>query len=212
MSDREDLFEAGVKLAKKFCAANGIPMPGVVRHLSTSRYYNVGSCAFYRPMSINVMVERCANRGYGGRCWSWPAYVIDRTPYGVVQHELGHHVDLWSPRSRSGKLISQGIYEEVQEAPLTTYLGTDNKPETLYMEWFAEIFRLFVTNPCLCEKLRPKFYKRMIGFKFTPVVNDGNWKDTLRVHEAPERIVTQAQKKIMVVLGIGEADLNPPFL
>lgn len=207
---------AGVALMEKFCERNGWAVPKVTRMTPGHRYWLVGSCAFYRPeLGIHIAVERCANLGYGGRSWSWPGYTVDRTPYGVIQHELGHHIDLSSPRSPSGKLISQGLFEETKEPALTGYLGTDKKPETITMEWFAEIFRLFVTNPCLCEKLRPKFYRRMIGFGFQPVVNDGNWKDTLRVHNAPERIINQAEKKIMTVLGITAADVahtTPSFL
>lgn len=213
---KDQQYFAGVILLNRFCERNGLAAPKITRMTPNHRYWNVGSCAFYRPeFGIHIAVERCANLGYGGRSWSWPGYAIDRTPYGVLQHELGHHIDHWAPRGPNGELISKKLMAVTQEPPLTGYLGTDTKPETIHMEWFAEIFRLFVTNPCLCEKLRPKFYRHMMAFQFTPVVNDGNWKDTLRVHNAPERIINQAEKKIMAVLGITAADIahtTPSFL
>ena len=121
-------------------------MPEIKRIGNQERVYNLATCGFYRPTTIHIMVEKCAARGFGGRAWSWPGYAVDRTPYGVIQHELGHHVD--SIRFKAPKAIfSKLIWEESKEAPLTGYLGTDKDEVTFYMEWFAENFRLFVTNP-----------------------------------------------------------------
>lgn len=120
-------------------------------------------------------------------------YAIDRTPYGVIQHELGHHVENYF--SADGNLFSHAIWRDSQEAPLTGYLGTDKKTATFYMEWFAENFRLFVTNPSLSQSLRPKFCKAIARRGVKPVINEG-WRDALATWNAPERITSQAQKKI----------------
>lgn len=63
------------------------------------------------------------------------------------------------------------------------------------MEWFAENFRLFVTNPDLSNALRPKFYAAMCRSGIVPVINF-SWEMTLRNNGAPDRIVEQARKKI----------------
>ena len=204
MTDRESLYVAGVELATEFCSLNNLRTPEFKPALRGERCYDLGTCAFYRPYTIRVMVDKCANRGVGGRAWSWPAYVIDRTPYGVVQHELGHHVDAVLSGHKVRPIFSERIYAESQEPPLTGYLGTDKRELTFYMEWFAENFRLFVTNPDLSMRLRPKFYAALskyvkpislpLGHHADPYRLD--YVETLRAHKATQRILSQAIKKV----------------
>lgn len=201
---KEAFFEKGLELLKKFCFENKIEPPPVTKTSKDNedrllqRYYYVGSCAFYRPVHIYIAVDRCANLGYGGMAWSWPSYCVDRTPYGVLQHELGHHIDFIKSSTEQIKkedLFSYRLYQFSKEKPMTGYLGTDKEDRTFFMEWFAENFRLFVTNPDLCNRLRPRFFKGMLEEKLNPVV-DTDWGDTLRSFEATERIISQAGKKI----------------
>lgn len=203
-----ELFEAGVALAEKFCAANGITMPSVVRLGPEDQLYHLATCAFYRPTAIRIMVEKCAPPGMGGRAWSWPGYVIDRTPYGVIQHELGHHVDHVKFVPPQG-VFSKVIYEASREEPLTGYLGTDNHQITFYMEWFAENFRLFVTNPDLSKQLRPKFHQVMLDSGFKPVV-PGDWETVLDQNQATHRIVDMARKKVEAGNVRARRSLAPP--
>lgn len=194
-TEKEVLYARGILRARAFCAHNKLPEPHFRRVYPGDKYYRLGTCAFYRPSTIHVMVERCANKGYGGRAWSWPAYVIDRTPYGVIQHELGHHVDSLKYDSKSGSVFSHSTYLKSGEPPLTGYLGTDKKELTFYMEWFAEIFRLYVTNPDLCRMLRPMFFRAMKEAGVLPLLSDG-WGAVLSGFGAPQRIIDQASKKI----------------
>lgn len=198
-TDRDRLYEAGLRRAADFAAHNNLPMPPVTRLSPSDRLYHLATCAYYRKHSgIRIMVEKCANRGFGGRAWSWPAYAIDRTPYGVLQHELGHHVDEHFSRVVDGKverLFSREIYEQSREAPLTGYLGTDSRSITFFMEWFAENFRLYVTNPDLSSRLRPKFHRALDVAGVHPLPSEG-WEAVLRGHQATDRIVEQARKKI----------------
>lgn len=197
MKSKDELFAAGVALMEEFCTTNRINVPSVVRLKRTDRLYHLATCAYYRHTEgITIMVEKCANYGYGGRAWSWPGYVIDRTPYGVIQHELAHHVD--HLLTNQGAWFSRRVHDVSQEKPLTGYLGTDKKMATFYQEWFAENFRLYVTNPDLCECLRPGFCRTMRQYGFKPVVF-GSWRRVLDDHRAPERIVMQAQKKCHAV-------------
>jgi hypothetical protein len=202
MNDKETLYFAGLARAKKFCELNNLPMPAVTRLARTDRLYRLATCAYYRKSDgIVIMVEKCASRGYGGPAWSWPAYAVDRTPYGVIQHELGHHVDQHLSRVVEGKLemlFSKHIYELSREEPLTGYLGTDKNPLTFFMEWFAEIFRIYVTNPDLCRELRPKFYAALLPI-LSPIAS-GKWFVVLRdEHGAPPRITDQVCTKILTL-------------
>jgi hypothetical protein len=194
VNEKENLYTAGIILMQDFCKYNNILEPKINRLAKTDRLYSLGTCAFYRPETITIMVEKCANRGYAGRAWSWPGYAIDRTPYGVIQHELGHHVDNYFS-VRDGELFSKKVYESSKESPLTGYLGTDKEEVTYFKEWFAEHFRLFVTNPDLSANIAPKFFYFMVGFGFLPVFNT-DWEQTLLGNLANSRIVEQARKKI----------------
>lgn len=200
--DREALYQRGLELAEKFCAANDMPMPAIKRLARTDRLYQLATCAFYRPHTITIMVEKCAVRGMGGRAWSWPGYAIDRTPYGVIQHELGHHVDELFFRAPDSVLSRRLHGESAGEAPLTGYVGTDKRELTFYMEWFAENFRLFVTNPDLSRHLRPRFFRAMQAAGFVVVVA-GTWDQVLVEHGATMRIVDQARRKIEAVRLLG---------
>jgi hypothetical protein len=197
---KDELFLAGATLAEEFCEVNGISMPTIERLNPAQRNYHLGTCAYYRPTTIHIMVEKCANRGFGGRAWSWPGYKVDRTPYGVIQHELGHHVDTVrtgevTRENSLEKLFSKQIYDQSRETALTGYLGTDKGAATFYMEWFAENFRLFVTNPDLSLSLRPKFYEAFERAGFKPV-KYLDWESVLRDLGAPDRIRDQARKQI----------------
>jgi len=108
-----------------------------------------GVCAYYRDNTIFIWPNACALIGVAGRSWSYPGYVVDRTPYGVLAHELGHHTE--GAHGTQGGIVAKAWRHETGEAPLTGYCPNDN-------EWFAEIFRLFVTNPELLSLLRPKMY------------------------------------------------------
>lgn len=185
---RKYLFRDGVELVKRFCERNDLETPEV-RPTKPQRW-RFSACAYYRPTYIAIAIERCAAPGHGGRAWSWPGYVIDRTPYGVLAHELGHHVDYSLSREKGAYYgdFSKELRASTQEKAITSYCPND-------AEWFAEIFRLFVTNPDLLDSYRPKTYKALRE-RFTPVVLDP-WDVVLK--KAPQRTIAQAQKKIRSV-------------
>lgn len=199
MKTKEQLYRAGLELMEDFCSLNKIKPPKVESVPSSDRRYHLGSCAYYRASKICIMVGKCASPGMGGMAWSWPGYAIDRTPYGVIQHELGHHVDeaiSIMPIRHKMDLFSYWVHDKSKEQPLTGYLGTDGETKTFYMEWFAENFRLFVTNPDLCLRLRPKFHNALIHKGINPLPL-GPYESVLRENEATERIIFQACKKVL---------------
>lgn len=188
--NKDSLLMFGHRLIDKFCIANGLePVPVDVR---APRDWHFSPCAYYRPTEIHICVERCAAPGMAGMAWSWPGYVIDRTPYGVLAHELGHHVDVTRSRIKGAYFgdFSQQLRVETGEPKLTNYCPND-------AEWFAELFRLYVTNPDLLSLLRPRTYAALRA-KFEPVVQDP-WRDVLEQASATDRIIRQTERKIAQV-------------
>lgn len=180
------LLKAGADRCAAFCRANGIESPAV--DVSWEKW-RVNSCAYYRTGTISICLPLCARPGYGGRAWSWPGYVIDRTPYGVLAHELGHHADVLNSTKR-GKYsgdFSRFVRRTTKDAPLTGYCPDDG-------EWFAEHFRLFVTNPDLLMRVRPRTWE-LLATKFRPVTAN-DWLVELCRNDAPDRILAMARKKI----------------
>jgi hypothetical protein len=143
---KAELLGRGRRLVARWCSLNGVEPPEVVEY--PGRRARFGACAYYRSGEIHVWREACAAIGRGGRCWSYPGYVVDRTPYGVLAHELGHHVDR---AHGAGRIAGPEWRAETAEKPLTGYCPNDN-------EWFAELFRLYVTNPDLLRLLRPRVF------------------------------------------------------
>lgn len=208
--NKQELFNQGVLLTNKFCTTNSIPKPNIYEVTPDSIFYNLDSCAFYRKKNIQhkslgdnnlpenyciaIMINKCASIGTAGRLWSYPGYVVDRTPYGVLQHELGHHVDLGLEYKREPEYqLSVEFYKKSLEEPLTGYCPGIKGKGQWCSEWFAEIFRLFVTNPHLLSKLRPKAYELL--FNKYKIVEERSFDKVLE--SAPQRTIDQTYKKIM---------------
>jgi hypothetical protein len=183
--DKRELLAGGKDLMERFCAANSMPVPQIVE--ADPDGWPFGVCAYYRRDVTTINVRACASIGYAGMAWSYPGHSVDRTPYGVLQHELGHHVDLLSSTRRGAYFgdFSIEMRKRVSEAPLTSYCPND-------AEWFAEMFRLFVTNPDLLAKLRPRTHADLLE-RFKPVFEDG-WRE--RLYGAPDRTIVSIERKL----------------
>lgn len=178
------LLEKGTKLLRNFCTLNGIKPFDIHVVQPGERYYNFNSCAFYLNGAIYIMPAKCAPAGNGVRAWSWPGNTVDRTPYGVLQHELGHYLD---DQHDSTLSIEWG---KLYDKPLTNYHGT--RGCSAMAEDFAEIFRLFVTNPNLLRRIRPKSW-RYLAARFV-TAEKRSWYNVLRI--APLPIIRAARNKI----------------
>lgn len=149
---KRELLAAGVDLMHRFCALNAIEPPQIEVSRDPTNYR---VCAYYRDGFIHIWPAACAFIGTAGRAWSFPGHTVDRTPYGVVNHELGHHLDV----AHGACPGLHGLWRwraETAEKPISGYCPNDN-------EWFAEMFRLFVTNPDLLRLFRPKTHARMVA-------------------------------------------------
>lgn len=187
--DKTELFVQGCSLLYEFCDKNSIQYPTINKIKKKDWYFSV--CAYYRKDTINICVEKCTHIGTANRAWSYPGYVIDRTPYGVVAHELGHHIDLELGDDKGAYFsdFSSKMRAKTKEVKLTNYCPND-------AEWFAEMFRLFVTNPDLLRLLRPKTFRAILDTGLQPR-NDDTWDDVLFL--SPERTYTMTEKKISMV-------------
>lgn len=191
------LAQRGVALVCEACRANGWPLtegkaapqeeekrPVLTLAAKLPPFSGV-TCGVYVPgrrARLCVDAHLCARPGYGGRAWSWPGYVVDRTPYGVHAHELGHHAEvmLGNPARR--------VRAEAEEPALTGYCPNDH-------EWWAEMFRLFMTNSDLLRLVRPKTYSLFLRMGLVPF-EVRPWEEVLV--DAPERTRAAARGKISV--------------
>lgn len=179
------LATSGSAVMAGFCNLNSLPIPHI-NDVPTERW-KFGTCAYYRRGAITICLPRCAGVGVAGRAWSFPGYTVDRTPYGVLQHELGHHADVLrgaTPRPYSSE-FSTKVREASGEKPISSYCPDD-------AEWFAEMFRVFVTNPDLLRLVRPRTH-RALSTTFTPLFTD-SWRE--RLAAAPARTLAAAERKI----------------
>lgn len=174
---KETLKENGIKLLKEFCELNNIKEP----EIRLSNINGNGYCGFYKYLSnrINIDVDACARVNV---MYSFPGFTSDRTPQGVIIHEFSHYVD-----EIKGD-ISEEIYKNSKEKPITGYKGSSAD------EWFAEMMRLFVSNPDLLKNIRPKTYNEL-SKHFIPL-NRGGYAEVLAefVVEIPERIKLRLNK------------------
>lgn len=168
-----------------WCDLNTFPRPEV--KIEEGNDPTFGTCAYYRDQVIYIWPEACAQIGMIGRQWSYPGYVVDRTPYGVLAHELGHHVDL--AHGRQGGIVSHDWRRLTEEEPITTYCPDDN-------EWFAEIFRLFVTNPYLLASIRPRVFA-LLKAKWPKMAENRPWNLVLA---GATRQLQAAENKIAQVI------------
>lgn len=180
MISKDEMFQAGLNHVHAWCGLNGVDAPKINTRTGKPDF---GVCAYYRDGEIEIWVDSCAALGVAGRQWSWPGYVVDRTPYGVLAHELGHHVD--KQHGPRGGFRSH-VWLPLDAAPLTGYCPNDN-------EWFAELFRLFVTNPSLFAQLRSKVADLFFG-EWPHRAERRGWSELL-----PERQQAAALNKLAKV-------------
>jgi len=183
--NKQELLTRGEALMSLFCGLNGLEVPPVF--VRSRAEWPFGARAYYRPTKIEICLEACAHVGTAGRSWSFPGYSVDRTPFGVIAHELGHHADVTKSSRSRGYLgdYSVRVRAESGEERLTSYCPNDG-------EWFAEMFRLFVTNPNLLKAIRPRTHA-LLARDFQPVVK-GFWEEVLS--DAPDRTLMACRRKV----------------
>lgn len=187
MNKSEMLIEGEI-LVSRFCRENGLP-PVRLEVVSSTKWQFPKTCAYYRNHTTFLCVERCSALGVAGMAWSCPGYVVDKTPIGVQCHELGHHHDWLNGQYQKAfwSEHSHGVWSKSGEGAITSYAPNP-------AEWYAEMFRLFVTNPDLLKLIRPVTYGIMTE-KLTPV-ETRSWREVMLGYGAPQRSIEAAQNKI----------------
>jgi len=183
------LFGAGVQRLARFCLVNGIETP-IVLAVSPGDWH-FDACAYYRPEEgIKICLQKCAQvcGDDDVRNWNWPGSTTDREPYGVIAHELGHHCD-WLAGNRKGKYYSEYCEEVMTDSAEPAITSYSFNPA----EWFAEVFRLFVTNHALLREIRPKAYDILLR-RWKPVGVD-DWLLGLGA-DVPARVVKALKNKM----------------
>jgi len=186
----QNLTDAGYALAKLFCETNDLPLPEL-RLTTIDEWAFDWVPAFYRPQHIALCVQKCS--GVAGeavsRNWNWPGATTDKTPYGVIAHELGHHVD-WTLSDTKYRYFGNFGHDLMVASGEKSVSGYEaDKPH----EAFAECFRVYLTNAPLLKELRPKIYE-LLAARLKPVVAD-DWTQNL-IGNPPSRIVSNLQKNI----------------
>jgi hypothetical protein len=169
----------GQDLIIRFCQVNRIKLPAI--HCEVPHAFNRWQgCGLYHRGNIYVDAARCALPGHAGPAWSWPGYIVDRTPYGVHAHELGHYVD-----DLHGGVASR-VRRASGEERLTSYCPNNQ-------EWFAEMMRLFTTNHTLLRAIRPATHAQLILLGLKPC-ETRSWRRVLQ--GAPARTLAIAERRV----------------
>lgn len=190
ITSKEGLYNRAVSRLKLFCEINKKLKTPQVR-LVAKQNWNWDACAYYRPtegiVGCIALMAKTATEPIV-RNWNWPGNTTDRTPYGVIAHELGHHADWSSSITRGGYTgnFSAEMRLASGEKPISSYCPNDG-------EWFAEMFRLFITNAALLKILRPRTYDLLV--KRWRKVGGDDWEKELGGN-CPARIVENLRNKI----------------
>lgn len=130
--------------------------------------------------------------------WSWPGWKTDRTAYGVVAHEVGHHVEVVHTRERvrGYKDLIYAWKKGLSEHRKERVSGYEPVPS----EAWAETLRLFILNPDLLRKACPWRYDFVFGcgLRALPSLLRKGWKRVLNNEnycEAAERWIERGRKK-----------------
>lgn len=187
---KEQLLYKGIELMESFCEHNGIKIPHV--------FINSGlgpSCygVFYYKNIIHLNMKLCKPPvKVPGYDWSFPGYIQDLTPYGILAHELGHYIsDILGKKFRKNFVNIKKIEENVTASDDR---GLDEK--------MAEAARLFITNPDLLKRGRPHRYE-IFKKHYDPIVNN-RWRTILKhahpkIHTAAERWIERGEIKKIIL-------------
>jgi hypothetical protein len=156
---KQDLLRITTLQVIDFCELNNLPIPKI--KIIVCRNYG-----FFQPnaqggyIGINLPATRLpVFNPVNGRLQSFPGNKTDRTPAGVLAHEVGHYVDI-NNRAKFN-LASE----------FRALIGVENSVssyDTIEVERVAEAFRLFILNPKLLQQGRPKAYT-ILQKHFKPV-------------------------------------------
>lgn len=168
--NKTELYKIGVDAATEFLLLNDLPLPMFVTYEAvastpdiparTLTFFNRATTngavqgtgtGLYYDGYVFVNVPACAWPVHSPnvRSWSWPGYKADRTPIGVVAHEVGHHCEVVLGKQSGLKESHDG---PLWRALLAKYHKQVSGYEPAPSEAWAESMRLFILNPALLRE------------------------------------------------------------
>jgi hypothetical protein len=180
LETKEHLLSAGLELAHDFCKLNKLEVPKVIIDNSMDdSFYGI----FYWNNVIYINRKLCRPIvKVPGHDWSFPGFVEDLTPYGIIAHEMGHYISDQLGKSFRKNFVKLKSREE----------NISDRDDKNVDERMAEAARLFITNPDLLKQGRPLRYSIFSEY-YTPII-DNKWKTILK--NAHPKIVSSAERWI----------------
>lgn len=189
---KRQLCEMAINLIDNFCELNNIPKPKFDIDWETGTTQTEGIVCGHFTFGTDVLhlqPNRCANPNPNK---DWPGFFYDRTCYGVMCHEFAHYVDNLSPSLFNIKLISTELRQIANEPSF------NRDPKDDY-EYFADVFKLFVTNPDLLRITRPSIFKLLTEtYKLSPIILE-DYRTVLNKFSAPNKIFERIDLEIKTI-------------
>jgi len=192
--DRQELYLEGLDRSRRFLDRNGILRPLFCQYKDVeTSVHNEIIKTFFRRATTNGVVQGTGTGLYYAGCvfvnvprtalpvlvpsqrsWSWPGYKVDRTPIGVVAHEVGHYIE--DCLRRLGRLTAEHSerWRDILKANKKAVSGYEPVPS----EAWAESMRLFILNPNLLSRGLPARYAFIESLGLIPGEKRG-WKQVL---------------------------------
>ena len=184
--DKMNFYHKTIELSKYYCEVNSLRQP--IISIDTNNFIKSTGLYINQRYSkdgeskILIDFKRCKYPvKTPGFSWSFTGYKSDKTISGVICHELGHHTHF----SNDVRLWIDEFDRLKSEDYLTSY-----HPST--SEDIAESIRLFILNPFLLKKLRPKRYFKLLDLGLKQIT-DYDWEAILKY--APKEIINQCNKR-----------------
>lgn len=173
--DKAQSFQDGVVRCSVFLSLNSLRPP---EFIDASNDPHPQDCrplderprdfGWYTANKVHVNVKRTRPATViPGYAWSYPGYKADLTAYGVTAHEVGHHVQAVR------RVLREDIRVVVNREPCVTSY------EPTAAESFAEMMKLFITNPDLLRIGRPIRWAFLTSHLKLKPVDDRPWTDVL---------------------------------
>lgn len=178
---KQNLAAVGLRLVGRFLSNNQYSPPKY--EFTERKQLRGGACGYFDPRSgergkVVVSVFACAHRNPK---FSWPGFISDRTPLGVLAHETGHFIDYQCNNA------AYRIHRVTREGAITSYAPNS-------AEWFAEMMRLFITNPGLLKLIRPRTYHEIRkGLRLEPAVTE-DWRKVMSGADAPVAVLARINR------------------
>lgn len=125
-----------------------------------------------------------------GFAWSYTGFKADLTAPGILAHEIGHHVHHQIDKKTNYKHHNY-VLAKLRDLKQNEVAVSGYEPNEF--EVMAEACRLFILNPDLLKKGRPKRFEFLSGLGLKPL-HTTPWREVLR-HAHP-RLITAAENWI----------------